>query len=163
MDAVDLFEGVVDGVLHALCEGVERPLESRQVDQHELVVFPVRDPEDALPRRLWLVGDDRDLAAREGVYERRLPDVRAAGDGDETRLHRSGKVHVSGRSPAALCSAIEPSSRRNATRSKRHSCSHWRQPPHGDALIPIAAKSPGRTPSLAAFEMTVRSAQTPSG
>ena len=42
-----------------------------------------------------------------------------------------------------------------------HSCSHWRQPPHGDAVMPIASMSPGRTPSLAAFEIAVRSAQTP--
>ena len=47
--------------------------------------------------------------------------------------------------------------------SKRHSCSHWRQPPHGDAVIAIASTSPGRRPSLAAFAIAERSAQIPSG
>ena len=40
--------------------------------------------------------------------------------------------------------ATEPSSRRNETSGIRHSWSHWRQPPHGDALTPIATMSPGR-------------------
>jgi hypothetical protein len=47
--------------------------------------------------------------------------------------------------------------------SSLNSYSHWRQPPHGDAVIPIAAKSPGRYPSLTAFTSADFSAQTPSG
>ena len=62
-----------------------------------------------------------------------------------------------------MYSAIEPSSRRKATRSTRNSCSHWRQPPHGDAVIPTASMSPGRKPSTTARDSAVRSAQTPSG
>src|SRR5581483_10949748 len=112
--------------------------------------------------RLWLVGDDRDLASAERVDERRLADVRAACDGDEARLH-SGRSQVSGSSSPARYSAIVPSTRRNVTRSMRHSCSHWRHPPQGDAVIPIASMSPGRTPALAAATMAVFSAQTPSG
>ena len=69
-----------------------------QVGEDELVVVAVRDPEDAPPRRLRLVGDDRDLAAAERVDERRLADVRPAGDGDDPGLHPSGRSHVSGSS-----------------------------------------------------------------
>ena len=38
----------------------------------------------------------------------------------------------------------------NVTRSSRNSYSHWRQPPHGDAVIPIASRSPGRQPAATA-------------
>ena len=55
-----------------------------------------------------------------------------------------GRSHVSGSKSAAVYVAIVPSSRRNETSGMRHSCSHWRQPPHGEALMPIAAMSPGR-------------------
>jgi hypothetical protein len=66
-----------------LGERIARPLKARQVGEDELVVVAVGDPEDAPPRRLWLVGDDRDLPAAERVDERRLPDVRPPRDGDE--------------------------------------------------------------------------------
>src|SRR5205814_2310185 len=138
-------------------------LEARQVGEDELVVLRVRDPEDATARRLRLVGDDRNLAAAQRVHERRLADVRPAGDRDKARAHQPGRFQVSGRRSAAAYSAIDPSSRRKYTSSIRHSCSHCRQPPHGDALMPIAAMSPGRTPSLAALPLTVRAAQRPSG
>ena len=42
-------------------------------------------------------------------------------------------------SSSAAYVAIEPSARRKLTSGIRNSCSHWRQPPHGEALIPIAA------------------------
>src|SRR5581483_3616847 len=137
--------------------------EAGKVREHELVVVAVRDPEDAAPRRLRLVGDDRHLAAAERVHERRLADVRPPSNGDESRPHPSGRFHVSGRSSPGAYSAIVPSSRRKKTRSTRHSCSHCRQPPHGEAVTPIAARSPGRSPSLAACAIAVRSAHTPSG
>ena len=86
---VDVLERRVDGALHALGERVARPLEAGQVGEHELVVVAVGDPEDAPPRRLRLVRDDRHLAAAERVDERRLADVRPAGDGDEAALHSS--------------------------------------------------------------------------
>ena len=91
-DGLDLFEGCVDGLLHPLCERVERTLEAGQVGEDELVVVAVRDPEDAPPRGLRLVGDDRDLAAADRVHERRLADVRPAGDGDDAGLHRSSPI-----------------------------------------------------------------------
>ena len=45
----------------------------------------------------------------------------------------------------------------------RNSCSHCRQPPHGDAVIPIASRSPGLQPAVTAAEIAVFSAQIPSG
>ena len=62
----------------------------------------VRDPEDTAPRRLRLVGDDRDLAAAKSVYERRLADVRTTRNRDEAGLHASGRSQVSGRSAAGV-------------------------------------------------------------
>ncbi len=79
----DIFERLVDRALHVLGERIARALEPGQICEHELRVRRVRDPEDAVPRRLRLVGDDRDLAAAERIHERRLADVRTAGDGDE--------------------------------------------------------------------------------
>ena len=96
---IDVLERTVHRALHVLGERVERPLEARQVGEHELVVLPVRDPEDPAPRRLRLVGDDRDLATRERVHEGRLADVRPSGDGDEARL-QAGRSQVSGSSSA---------------------------------------------------------------
>ena len=97
-NCLHLLERGVDRLLHALGQLVERPLEAGQVGEDELVVVAVRDPEDAPPGRLRLVGDDGDLAAAERVDERRLADVRPAGDGDDPGLHPSGRSHVSGSS-----------------------------------------------------------------
>ena len=133
-DGVDVLERAVDRALHVLGERVARPLEAGQVGEDELVVVAVRDAEDAPPRRLRLVGDDRDLAAAERVHERRLADVRAAGDGDEAALH-AGRSQVSGSSSAGVYVTISPRAFGNVTRSSRNSQSHWRQPPHGDAVI----------------------------
>ena len=162
-DHVDVVgDRLVHGHLHPLGQRVDRPLPARQVDQHELRLVGRVDAADAVARRVRLVGDDRDLRAGEGVHERRLADVRASGDGDEARLH-SGRFQVSGSSSLAPHVAIVPSSRRKLTSGIRHSCSHWRQPPHGEAVIPIAAISPGLTPAVAAAPSAVFSAQMPSG
>src|SRR5712691_1565177 len=125
-----------------LGERIERPLETRQVGEDELIVVAVRDPEDPSPRRLRLLGDDRHLAARERVHERRLADVRPPRDGDEARF-QAGRSHVSGSSSAAEYVASSPAEFRKVISSIRNSYSHCRQPPHWEAVIPIAAMSPG--------------------
>jgi hypothetical protein len=86
---LDVLEGVIDRALHVLGQGIPGALKARQVCEHELVILAARDAEDATPRRLWLVGDDRNLAAAERVHERRLADVRSAGNGDEPCSHRA--------------------------------------------------------------------------
>ncbi len=88
-DAVDIVEGLVDRALHALGQRIARPLESGQVGKDELVTAAVRDPEDPPTSRLRLVRDDRDLAARERIHERRLANVRPPGDRDEPAPHVS--------------------------------------------------------------------------
>ena len=140
---VDVLERRVDRALHVLGQRVERPLEPGQVGEHELVVVAVRDPEDAPPRRLRLVRDDRDLAAAERVHERRLADVRAARRRRRSRTSQlEGPTCPAGGRPG-VCVTISPASFRNVTASSRNSYSHCRQPPHGDAVIPIASMSPG--------------------
>ena len=84
---VDVVERRVDRLLHALGERVDRALEAGQVDERELVVGAVRDAEDAATRRVGNGRRDRDLLAAERVDERRLADVRPAGDGDEAAFH----------------------------------------------------------------------------
>ena len=59
---------------------------------------------------------------------------------------RDPSSHVSGSSSAGAYVTISPARFGNVTRSSRNSHSHWRQPPHGDAVIPIASRSPGRQP-----------------
>ena len=76
-DGVDVVERAVDRALHALGEGVQRPLESGHVDEHELVVVAVGDAEDPPAGGLRLVGDDDHLGAAERVDERGLADIRA--------------------------------------------------------------------------------------
>ena len=49
---VDVLERRVDRLLHALGERVERALEAGEVDERELVVRPVRDPEEAAAGRV---------------------------------------------------------------------------------------------------------------
>ena len=99
---VDVLERAVDGVLHPLGQLVHRALEPGQVDEDELVVLGVRDAVDPAAGRIGDRGGDRDLLADQRVHERRLADVRAAGDGDEARLHASGRSQVSGSSSSAL-------------------------------------------------------------
>jgi hypothetical protein len=80
---LDVLERLVDGALHPLGERVARALETREVGEHELEAVAVDDPGDPPARRLRLVGDDRNLPARERVHERRLTNVRPPRDGDE--------------------------------------------------------------------------------
>ena len=61
---VALGELVLDAPLHPLGQRVARALDAGQVDEHELRVAARRDAADRPPRRLRLVGDDRDLAGR---------------------------------------------------------------------------------------------------
>ena len=82
---VGVAELALDAALHALRQRVARALHAGQVDEHELRVAAHRDAADRAARRLRLVGDDRDLLADDRVDERRLADVRAAGERDETR------------------------------------------------------------------------------
>ena len=133
----------VDGLLHALGQRVHRALEAGQVDERELVVGAVRDAEDPPPRRVRHGRRDRDLLAAESVDERRLADVRTACDRDEPGFHvRSELSNDSGRSSSGVIVTMRPPLR-NTTRSTPISCSHCRQPPHGDAVIAATAKSPG--------------------
>jgi hypothetical protein len=146
-DGVDILEGGLDRTLHVLGERVERPLEARQVGEDELVVLAlvvlaVRDSKDAAARRLRLVRDNRDLAAGKGVHERRLTDVRAAGNRDEAGS-QAGRSQVSGSRSAAEWVTSSPAEFRNVTSPIRNSYSHCRQPPQGEAVMPIASKSPG--------------------
>ena len=56
-----------------------------RVDEHDLHVGPREHPPYLRPRRLRLVGDDRDLRAEDVVEQRRLPDVRTPDQGHEPR------------------------------------------------------------------------------
>src|SRR5712691_2540473 len=142
-NAFDVLERRFDGALHVLGKRVERPLEAGQIREDELVIVAVRDPEDAPSGGLRLVGDERDLPAAQRVDEHGLADVRAPGNGHEAGSHAGGKSQVSGSSSAAAYVTISPTALRNVTSSIPNSYSHCRQPPHGDAVMPIAAMSPG--------------------
>ena len=102
-DGVDVLERRVDRALHPLGQRVERPLEARAGRRGRAgSPSPFAIAADPAPRRLRLVGDDRDLAAAERVDERRLADVRPAGDGDEAGLHAAGPS-VSGQQLGRRC------------------------------------------------------------
>ena len=142
-NGVDVLERRVDRLLHAFGERVHRALEAGQVDERELVVGTVRDAVDPPPRRVGNGRRDRDLLAAESVDERRLADIRTACDRDEPGSHaRSELSNDSGSSSSGVIFTMRPPFR-NTTRSTPISCSHCRQPPHGDAVIAATAKSPG--------------------
>ena len=81
-------EALVDGALHALGQRVARPLEARKVGEHELRAGNVDDAQEAAPGRLRLVRHDRDVVAAERVRQRRLADVRTAGQPHEPAAER---------------------------------------------------------------------------
>ena len=101
---------LLDAVLHARRQRVDRLLPAGQVDEHELRVVRRPDTSDPVPGRMRNTGDDRDLLAGERVDERRLADIRTAGDGDETGPQ--GSSHVSGRSSLGVVVRISPLGRR---------------------------------------------------
>ncbi len=141
---IDVVERRVDRLLHALGERIDRTLEAGKVDERQLVVGAVRDAEDPPARGVRDGRRDRDLLAAERVDKRGLPDVRAAGNRDETGLHvKSELSNDSGSSSSGVIVTTRPPLR-NTTRSTPISCSHWRHPPHGDAVIAATTKSPGR-------------------
>ena len=58
-----------------------------RIEKNHLRIGPIRNREDSVPRRLWFVGDDRDLLADESVQKRGLSDVRPTDDRDESGAH----------------------------------------------------------------------------
>ena len=111
-NCVDIAQTVVHRALHATGERVERALEARQIDQHDLVVVAVHHAERALARGLRLVGDDRDVSAGEGVRERGLADVGTPREADEPAAHRQARSSNAAGSSAERGSATTSPSRR---------------------------------------------------
>ena len=68
---------------HADVHPVERAMDAGGVEEHHLRVGVMSHTEDSRPRRLRLVGDDRQLGADQPVEQRRLARVRAADEGDK--------------------------------------------------------------------------------
>ena len=77
--------GGVHGALHFV-GGIGD--DTRGVAEHDLVILPVDDAQNAVARRLRFIGDDAHALADESVHERTLAHVRATDDVDET-----GAVH----------------------------------------------------------------------
>lgn len=63
-----------------------RLVDARRVEEDDLAFVIRMDAEDAVARRLCLIGDDRDFMLDDAVDECRLANIRAADDGDETRF-----------------------------------------------------------------------------
>ena len=78
--AVGIIELRLHAVLHPLGERIAWALDTGQIDQHQLPVRAAGHGPDRSARRLRLVGDDRDLAPDQRVGQRRLADVRTAGE-----------------------------------------------------------------------------------
>ena len=89
---VGVGQRVLHAPLHPLGHRVARALHARQVHQHQLPVLARGDAPDLPAGGLGLVGDDRHLLAHHPVHQRRLAGVRAAGQGDEARPHRSPSI-----------------------------------------------------------------------
>ena len=118
-------ELALDAPLHALGERVARALHAGQVDEHQLAVVAVGgDAADRAAGRLRLVGDDRDLGADDRVDERRLADVRPAGERDEAAARQR-----SGASSAAARAAARASRRRRSRGPCRRGAARRARPP----------------------------------
>jgi hypothetical protein len=82
-DHVDPLHGIAHQVVETHAQGRTRLVESGRVGEHDLHVAGRPDRPDVAPRRLRLVGDDRDLLADQRVHEGRLADVGASHDGHD--------------------------------------------------------------------------------
>ena len=123
---------------HRPVEPAPRPEQPRRVDEDDLRPPLHRDPANARPRRLHLVGDDGDLRADHAVQQRRFAGIRLADQRHEAAAGiRLGHVSVSSRSSrrraascwaarfeAALASARTPVSSATATVK----CGAWSGP-----------------------------------
>ena len=76
------------GVHHLHVHPVERTVNARRIDEHDLGVRVVAHAVNPRPRRLRLVGDDGELGADDPVEQRRLAGIRTADERDETGFHR---------------------------------------------------------------------------
>ena len=74
---------MLDAGLHSLGEPVTGTLEPRQVDEDQLGVALLGDAPDGAPGGLRPIGGDGDLLTHDLVYQGRLADVGAPGEGDE--------------------------------------------------------------------------------
>ena len=81
---VGLADRAPGGVDHSLVEEASRPVNSGKVDPEELGPGDRLDPEHAKPGRLRAFALDRHLGAQHAVEERRLADVRTAGERDRS-------------------------------------------------------------------------------
>ncbi len=109
---VDLAQRVVDGRLHAARERVERLLEARQVEQHDLAAVEADDAGDAPPGGLRVVADDADLAPDQRVDQRGLAHVGTPEDGDEAAAEVARQPALIGRRSASRLVRHRRSSRR---------------------------------------------------
>ena len=100
---VDLADRVDRGVDHAHVHAVQRAMDARRIEEHDLRVGIVLHAEDARPRRLRLVGDDGELGPDEPVEQRRLAGVGPADERDEAGFHDERRL-ASARSPMPACS-----------------------------------------------------------
>ena len=82
-DHVDLGPGGPDQVVEPLAEQRPRLVQPGGVDQHQLGIGPVHDAADRVPGGLRLGRGDRDLAADQGVGQRRLARVGPADEAGE--------------------------------------------------------------------------------
>src|ERR1043166_6037586 len=66
---------------------MQRTMNSRRVEEHDLRVGIISHAENPRTRRLRLVRHDGELLADEAVEERRFAGVRTSDEGDEAPLH----------------------------------------------------------------------------
>ena len=85
-DGVDVAQGLIGRFIHEFPQLMFRLVDARRVEEDDLTFVVRMDTEDAVARRLGLIGDNRDFMLDDAVDECRLADIRAADDGDETRF-----------------------------------------------------------------------------
>jgi len=78
---------LVRDVEHPHVHPVLRLVDAGRVEEDHLAGVVVPDADDAVPGRLGLVGDDRELGADKSIEERRLSGIRPADERDEPELH----------------------------------------------------------------------------
>jgi hypothetical protein len=86
-DHVHFAQRVERRVHHPPVHPMHGLVDSRRVDEHQLRIGHVLDPENPVPRRLGLVGHDRQLLPDELVQQRGLAGIGAPDERDMARLH----------------------------------------------------------------------------
>src|SRR5262249_41627350 len=82
--------------------------DARCIEEHDLRVRIVLHAEDPIPRRLRLVGDDRELGPDQAIQQCGLAGIRTADEGNEAGFHGNRRSAIALSAPSAGSGLVLP-------------------------------------------------------